>query len=417
MTRRNQVIAGLCALAAICLWGAHRAGVFRSPTANSKTNVAAVQAASVPAAAATTSMVAPAIEVGRVPLSIPGLDDSDPMTFVALQYDKTHVVFRLGDDAQFGLEDPENQEKMLHPLAQAAAEYGSYSPQEIEPGLLESLKKYWAAAQVGDRWQLELSPGARIPVTIQKPVGMTWDCSPNSYVAGFIAEVPQEFQAAFAQGPQKYFLVHKSGPPRADALKLPHVGEMKDWTPTPEVRTQMEQVAMDQLRTEIAKGFAKRWQRRADRGKLDEQEQAEYDSAKNFSDLTAAGKGKLSYDFQAFQLAPDGLPRVFVRARWMSDGDASQAFLKDMWLRIGPTVSLEHNDQDGTRNMWMVRGVEGTESFELSYLPTVVNVFDKSDGYADVLIYSPGYEGYSITLYRYTAAGLSPTTILNSDGC
>jgi hypothetical protein len=50
-------------------------------------------------------------------------------------------------------------------------------------------------------------------------------------------------------------------------------------------------------------------------------------------------------------------------------------------------------------------------------LGEVLNVFDRRDGYTDVLFYFPGYEGYNIQLFRYTHEGFVATKISHGDGC
>ena len=59
--------------------------------------------------------------------------------------------------------------------------------------------------------------------------------------------------------------------------------------------------------------------------------------------------------------------------------------------------------------------VQPLATFQL--LATVVNVFDRPDGYGDVLMSMPGYEGYGINLYHYNASGLFKTPVSIGDGC
>ena len=349
------------------------------------------------------------------PPSASRLDDTAPSTFIALRYDKTHVLFRLGEDGDFGLEDPRQEETAFHALPQQLAEYGGAQPFELDPSVFESVKQHYKAAHVGEQWQLEVFAGARVPVVIQKPIEMSWGCSPNSFTAGFIAEVSSEFQTAFIASPQKYFLVHKA-PTSAGSdstAKPAQVGELMDWKPAAEVRSQIEQVVTAKLRQEIAGQYEKEWAR--EESISNPNVKAEYDAWKQFAENTAAGRGQLTYEMQAFQLSPDGNPRVLVRAQWMVQ--KGRVFLMSTWLRVGPTVTAEEKDQVGTRTMWAKPGSGGEDDMNVSSLTKVLNLFDRADGYGDALVYTPGYEGYSIVLYHYSAAGLSATNISMADGC
>ncbi len=85
-----------------------------------------------------------------------------------------------------------DEEKMLHSLPNPVTKYGVAPTSEPDPKLWDSLRQNFEGAHVGERWQLEVSSGARIPVVVQKPIEMTWGCEYYSYASGFIAEVAPE---------------------------------------------------------------------------------------------------------------------------------------------------------------------------------------------------------------------------------
>jgi hypothetical protein len=49
-----------------------------------------------------------------------------------------------------------------------------------------------------------------------------------------------------------------------------------------------------------------------------------------------------------------------------------------------------------------------TSRLGFGQLGQLLNVFDRADGYGDVLIYFSAYEGFVIRLFGYTGAGLLP---------
>src|SRR5205807_4961718 len=109
---------------------------------------------------------------------------------------------------------------------------------------------------------------------------------------------------------------------------------------------------------------------------------------KQFEQNAALGKTKLTYEIQAFRLSPDGFPRLFVRARWMVDQQI--ALLMNLWLRVGPEVKVEPLDNESARDLWLsAKSAESLSKEEVGFgqLGQVLNVFDRADGYGDVLIY------------------------------
>jgi hypothetical protein len=58
------------------------------------------------------------------------------------------------------------------------------------------------------------------------------------------------------------------------------------------------------------------------------------------------------------------------------------------------------------------------QAVSLNELDHVLNVFNRrGDGYGEVLMYQPGYEGFAVRLLRFTRTGLLLTKISIGDGC
>jgi hypothetical protein len=228
---------------------------------------------------------------------------------------------------------------------------------------------------------------------------------------GFVADVPRTYQI---DDSAKFFLVHRPAGVPAEAAGNAAVGPLPDWTPAPEVRARIEQMLQARLKDDVAavhNESATGYERAASAG-ADWKQWADQWSA--FDARLARGEGRLDYYVQAFRLTPDGTPRLYVRARWTLDG--TPAFLMTAWLRAEPTLVFQSVDTHTASLMRM--GEMRGRTLGLDDLPTVLNVFDRrGDHEGELLLYSRGYEGFDIHLFRYTDTGPVPTTIAVGGGC
>lgn len=167
------------------------------------------------------------------------------------------------------------------------------------------------------------------------------------------------------------------------------------------------------------------------------------------------GEGALDYDLRAFRLTPDGVPRLFVRARWKLNN--APAFLMTAWFKVDsfkadsfkagspktdssradlssvekPAATSPSADSSSTQSSpadselvllsadssWSLAMREGEASPSLGDrldFATILNQFDADhDGWAELLIHS--YEAgasqrdsATIAPYLYTDVGLVP---------
>ena len=336
---------------------------------------------------------------------------------MAFRYDSTHLLFRIGnEETQFCLS--EGQLKGLRKLELPVPEYKKddfvwYPGTDLwepSPEVLAANRALFDLARPGAQWQLELSANSRIPVIVQKPVLGTYD----SPFAGFLAEVMPASQKEFAASTQQYFLVHKGAPPGGGtASEAPKIGPLPEWKATPELQSQIERTLNARMQAELPAVHTESAAEYERAGNIDETGEAWAKQWEQFDETLSLGKGKLDYDSQAFLLTRDGVPRVFVRARWTIN--QRPAFLLALWLRAGPALTVEAVDAHWARAM---RKREfSSYALDRRYLGTILNVFDPdSDGHGALLIFGRGYEGVGITLYRYTDAGPIPTKIFCNSG-
>jgi len=409
MWRTVKFLALLFLLITIPLWLTHHAGVFPRASAHASSVSSTVSGS--PSATHSQTGARQTSQASNSASSAAEVDATS--TFIAFRYDGTRVLFRVSDEiSDFELDA--SQSKTLRSLGGPVAVYDKGQVWEADQGLLDAHREFFNRAHAGEQWQLELSADSRILAVVQKPVVATAGCFEY---AGFLAEVLPAGQKEFAASAKQYFLIHRkldTAANQTSGSKPTRVGPLVDRETTPELRSEIEKLLDARMKAELPKVHADSVPEYERAENVDETLKAWSERWKTFDDKLARGEGKLDYDMQAFQLTPDGVPRLFVRAEWTIDG--KPAFLMSLWLRAKPALAVDHADA-GWAGIMRMRELMDSQ-LDLETLGNVLNVFDlHHDGYGQVLIYSTGYEGYGISLYRFTDAGLTGTKIAHGGGC
>jgi hypothetical protein len=226
-------------------------------------------------------------------------------------------------------------------------------------------------------------------------------------MAGFLAEVIPPEQAEFSSSPNQYFLMHRisGASDQTPHQEMSHIRELPNWKATDEERTEIEHLLNARMKTELAGLHHYTYMDEDATGKYPEFKER-FEMWRRFDRGLVTDKAKLDYDIQAFQLTPDGAPRLFIRARWLID--EKPAFLMSAWVRIQPNPIIEAANSGSSD---VVRIIDDYEP-GLDTLGVVLNVFDPNgDGHGELLILSTGYEGFAIQLLRYTDTGPVATGI------
>ena len=374
--------------------------------------------------------------------------------FVAARYDATHVVFMLATEtesrfpnsAHTGSATPTRVSASPHPAAPLAGLQELWEPDSQS---LHFFPRAIQTTQPGDQWIVNVDSNLTVPVVIERPVIAPIGCT---LAIGFLASVPVDQQSLFAKSPREYFAVRRSA---VESAKPPvdfPVGEISDWKPSPAVTRQIEAQLSARMKQELTRIDAslvanasspgamaadlpignahprlKEWLH-ADRGLLRDE-------------------GKLDYDIRAFHLAPDGLPRLYVRARWKLAG--APAFLMSAWFKtnwfkanwfktnwfktnwfktnspkadsFSTQAATSSTDQPGSQvlllslsvdSSWsaaMRNGAAAASLGESLDFQTILNEFDADhDGWGELLIHSQDAASTTIGLYLYTDVGLVP---------
>jgi hypothetical protein len=352
--------------------------------------------------------------------------------FVAARYDQTHVVFMVTAETEsrfsntrltlFG-DTPVKVPVSAHPAAPLAGLQELWEPGSQAAHFLPvAIQK----SSPGEQWTMNTGPDSTVQVAIERPVIAPMGCS---LALGFLAHVLPDQQAAFAADPGEYFVVRRKPVESAASPVEPHIGELRGWKPSLSFRKQVEQLLEERMRQEVAKidtrllaninspgataddpyiararPSVKEWLR-ADRGLM-------------------RGEGIFDYDLHAFRIAPDGVPRIFARARWKLAG--SPVFLMTAWLKAEkvqaePSKLAENGPEGMKTESAVLLSADSSWATSLRESPTtgtlgesldfqsILNEFDADhDGWAELLIHSRQTTSTSITLYLYTDLGPVP---------
>jgi hypothetical protein len=354
--------------------------------------------------------------------------------FVAARYDATHVVFMLATETESRFPNS------AHTVSATPTRI-SASPQPAAP--LAGLQELWEpdsqsihffpkiiqTTQPGDQWVMNLGPDSTVPVVIDRPVIAPIGCT---LAIGFLASVPPDQQSVFAASQREYFAVRRAAVESASPSVDFPIGEISDWKPSAALTRQIETQLTARMKQELTKidgtlvanasspaaiaadlplGNAhprlKEWLH-ADRGLLRDE-------------------GRLDYDIRAFHLAPDALPRLYVRARWkLADAPAflMSAWFKTDWSKadsLSTRSTTSGTDQPGSQVLLLSLSVDSSWSAAMRSgdaaaslgesldFQTILNEFDADhDGWAELLIHSQDSASTKIGLYLYTDVGLVP---------
>ncbi|HLW83984.1 MAG TPA: hypothetical protein VKR60_02140 [Candidatus Sulfotelmatobacter sp.] len=368
--------------------------------------------------------------------------------FIAVRYDANHVVFMVANDSEsrFGRTSsvPQRIAAPANPVAHLA---GLEELWETDAGSSRRLPEDVKDTVSGEPWSLSVSADSTVPVTIERAVTAPTGCS---LALGFLAVVPENQQAAFAASSEEYFVVRRKPVPAAEAVPgpavspaqglptaaptpanaappnpariAPHAAELADWKVPPSFSKQITELLTQRMLEELTRIDASL---RANMNSPDVNPdpwlagnvRTRRKEWLHRDKKLAAGEGQLDYDVRAFRLSPDGVPRLFVRARWKLDGAA--VFLMTAWFRAGDLPEAAANQgearlallsADSSWSMTLREGRPGDSLGDTLDFQTILNQFDDDhDGWAELLVHSTDGASARFTLELYTDLGLVPT--------
>jgi hypothetical protein len=317
-------------------------------------------------------------------------------SFVAFRVDDRHAMAVIAEVA-----DQADSVDGSQPAARFGFEY-----RDADPAIVAAVPKGVFAVK---QWTVHLAPGRRVTATAGRIVHGNAACTG---LAGMLLRIDPADQQSYAARPEKYFVVDPGDGMRT--APSPPPSALPPSALPPIDRTRLERLLHDLLKRELP---AVRNEAASEIDRLAESEVAYQRTwALERRELDAgleAGKARLEYDVQAFDLERNGPPRYFVRAEWAVNG--RPAFGAALWIKGGDAPSIV--DQDLSTARWLrMFEFQGKLSPELYGL--VLNVFDRDgDGWGEVLMARGGYESNRLELIALTPSGFTTTGISYAYGC
>jgi hypothetical protein len=341
--------------------------------------------------------------------------------YVAARYDATHIVFMVTSDAESRFPSSPLRRtsgtptRIPAPSKTAAPLAGLDELYEPDSQSLHFFPAIVQKTQPGDRWLLSVSVDASIPVVIDRVVIAPVGCS---LALGFLASVPSDQRAVFTAASHEYFLVRPKAVEAAGPPVASHIAELPGWKASPAAAKQIVQQLNARMNDEVAKIDARLLANAGSPGataanvpvgdarpRLKEWLHADQGLAR--------GEGMLDYDVRAFQLTPDGLPRLFVRARWkLAD---APVFLMTAWFKANASTAdapLMLLSADASWSTALRNGEAPVSLGDRLDFVSILNEFDDDhDGWAELLVHSYDAHSYDARSAQGTPSRVASTAI------
>ncbi len=329
---------------------------------------------------------------------------------IAHRYDDQRVVFLLKKVWDASIEP--GRDSVLAESAALPAPVASRSGMQLwewpTPEFRSRHEETVSPAPLGQRRLLFAGKGRRFRLTIEKHIVAQMNCEAGIVAMGRVdpADVPR-----FRRVDEMHYLVlpEVSGPP-TNPVDLPAAPALLEERPEASAGSDpgLEAALEDLLVRELPKV------RQAAEQDVVARRRGLLQAWRSYDERLAQGEATLSYDRKTFRISPDGVPRLYVRAKWTLDDKT--VFLLGAWFRSGDEPAVEATDVGASHTL---RTPEFQRmDFDLDSVDDIFNVFDHdSDGWGELLKERRGYESYGFELFEYSEDGLGSPLASYSYGC
>jgi hypothetical protein len=325
--------------------------------------------------------------------------NSPPDAYIAFRADADHVVATLFvRDARAPMREGESAE----PVARLGYPYFDLPDTWIND--------FSGDHPVGERWAIHAGAGRVLDATVERHIGGYLGCNEG---IGVLLRITPGQPNIEAVSRTRYFVAMPGTSDTPPALSRSPVRALAASTVSPQTRRAIESTLSELLARELPRvrtEAAPDLKRMLDAEYRQERLWAQ--SWLRIEDAMARGEGRLEYDVQPFNLSPDGVPVVFVRATWLVG--TRQGFGATLWARAGKELEVLETNVDPASWMRMSLFRNGIVPVHMGL---ILNVFDRDgDGLGEVLLVNEGYESRVFSLLEYSSNRFTPVIQL-AGGC
>jgi hypothetical protein len=259
-------------------------------------------------------------------------------------------------------------------------------------------KRFNGQLAMGAHWKIS-SNGPQFDAAIEQPAIVNWDCGGGEEPLAAIARIND---SVFAGHGAKYFLAAPDGRRFSRAPLSVNLRSI-------EARQELESIIDRQMRITMPTLFAPD---PTIHNPVYQPKETVYD------EQVRSGQARLVNHIEAFMLAPDAQPRLYVRAYWQV-GSIAQAGMT-LWLRFdGRHFSVEQADASISRfaRYAELKSVGSDIAARPEYAGMLLNVIPASDGWAYLIMGVRGYESIKVSVLKYSPNGPRDTGIGYAYGC
>ena len=329
---------------------------------------------------------------------------------VAHRYNDQRVVFLLKKVSDDSI-NPGRDSKLVESAAlppPVASQSGMQLWQWRNSEFWDQHQQVVSEAPRSQRWLLFAGEGRRFHFKIEKHLVAQMNCEAGIVAMGLVE--PEDLPA-FRQVDEMQYLalpdVSGAMLNRADPLVIPAL--LEEFPETSAGSNPVLEAALEGL---LARELPK-VQQAAEQDPV-ARRSAMLRTWRSYDERLVRGDARLSYDRKKLRISPNGVPRLYVRAKWTLD--EKTVFLLSAWFRTGDELTVEEFDVGASH---FLRTPEFQHfDLDLDWVGDIFNIFDwDNDGWGELIIDRQGYESYGFELFEYSEDGLSGPLASYSYGC
>jgi len=283
---------------------------------------------------------------------------------------------------------------LIRPLARFVPQIAILPPRH------EARSRFVGDFGMGVPWTIASNAGQYTAVA-EQPAITEWRCGGGDEMR--LALMARVRDRTFVDERAKYFLASRA--PRAPNQRLTPLQLRLDESQ----RRELEGVIDRQMRITVPSLFAPDPYSR---------DPAAQPSETAYDRRVREGRARLKYHVEAFRLAPDANPRLYVRAYWTVGLRAQTGLI--LWIRFdGEHFSVEQTDASASSlaRYLELKDLGPSAAAHADHAGMLLNVVPAAEGWAYLITGRRGYENVDVSVWKYSSVGPHDAGIRYRYGC